>query len=155
TPPQLTAVPGQEIHLAFNGSPGGAQQRLPSGMQLSADEKTLYVVNQFDATLSIVDLTPGAGYGAEGGRSPALGLAPYTLVVDETAQRAFVSLWGGQMQGMSFVDGVIPVDISNKRAPMPSGMVLPTDKAAEAMIYNTGLLAVTAADGDAISLLDS
>jgi DNA-binding beta-propeller fold protein YncE len=154
SPPQLTKVPSLEIHLSFNGVSGGAQQRLPAGMQLSTDERTLYVVNQFDGTLSIIDLSPGAGFGAEVGRTPPLGLAPYTLVVDEPAQRAYVSLWGGQMQGMGFLDGVIPVDLSNRSAPMPSGVVLSTEKAAEALLSAGGQLYVAASDGDAISVVD-
>src|SRR5207249_1050583 len=95
SPPQLMKNDAEEIHLHSNK----LSARLPSGMVLSSDEKTLYVVTQIDGTLAIVDLTPGAGYGAELGRTPQLGIDPYDLVVDEAQHKAWVSLWGGVYTG--------------------------------------------------------
>jgi DNA-binding beta-propeller fold protein YncE len=146
-PPQLQAIDAEEIHLPLNG----ASQRLPSGMALSSDEKTLYVVTQLDGTLGVVDLRPGPGYGAEIGRTPQLGVNPYDLVVDEAAQKAYVTLWGGVFNGGdSFSDGIQAVDLSNPTAPMASGALIATPKATESIILSQGNLIVSATDGDAV-----
>ncbi len=155
SPPMLQKADAEEIHLFYNG----ASARLPAGMALSADEKTLYVTTQLDSTLAIVDLTPGAGYGAEIGRTPQIGIDPYDLAVDEAAGRVYLSLWGGvtatEASGaISFSDGVQAVDISNPMAPMPVGPLIPTAKASEGLALVGGKLYVAAADGDTITAFD-
>jgi DNA-binding beta-propeller fold protein YncE len=150
-PPMLQKNDALEIHLFNNGT----SARLPAGMVLSADDKTLYVVTQLDGTLAIVDLTPGAGYGVEIGRTPSFGIDPYDLAVDESAHLAYVSLWGGVYLGPNmFNDGVQAVDLSNPAAPMPTGALIPTAKASEGIALIGGKLYVTDTDGDAVTTYD-
>jgi DNA-binding beta-propeller fold protein YncE len=136
-----------EIHLFSNG----ISPRLPAGMALSADEKTLYVTTQLDGTLAVVDLRPGPGFGAELGRTPQLGIDPYDVVLDEPNGRAYVSLWGGVYSGASdFADGIQTVDISNPMAPMPAGALIAMPKATEGLALVGNTLYVSATDGDAV-----
>jgi DNA-binding beta-propeller fold protein YncE len=150
-PPALNRLDAQTIYLYFNG----AGRRLPAGLALSADEQTIYVANQIDGTLAVVDLRPGVGYGAEIGRSPELGMQPYDVLVDAQRPVVYVSLWGGKMlsTGM-FAEGVVAVDVSRPNAPMPAALPIATGKAAEAMLPLDGKIYVAAADGDQVSVID-
>ncbi|MFI5290775.1 MAG: hypothetical protein ACHQ17_14035, partial [Polyangia bacterium] len=103
---------------------------------------------------SVVDLQAG-DYGVEVGRTPALGLFPYDVIVDDAAKLAYVSLWGGRLDGGVFDDGVVAVDISQPNAPMAAPMVIPTGKSAEQLALLGGKLYVATADADAISVVDT
>jgi DNA-binding beta-propeller fold protein YncE len=151
TPPSLTRT--DEIDLPFSGTAASPSNRLPAGLALSADEKTLYVANQGDGTLSVVDLSPGATQWQELGRTPALGVDPYDVSV-VSPSTVLVSLWGGANSGGGFHDGVQAVDVSQRNAPMPKGALIPTEKASEAMLDLGGKTYVTAADGDQIAVID-
>ncbi len=155
SPPQLTRLDSQEIEMHFNGTPTAGQLRYPAGLALSDDEKTLYVACQGDGTMGIVDLTAGATYGQEVGRTPTLGFAPYGVLVDSATKMAYVSLWGGQLVGAhDFADGIVPVDVSIANAPMPAALPIPTGKSAEGLISAGGKIYVVSADADAISVID-
>src|SRR5581483_7555813 len=139
------------LELMFNNG----QQRIPSGIQLSADEMLLYVATQNDGTLAILSLAPGANYGAEIGRATVPGLGPYDVAVDETTHTAFVSLWGGLSLGSGPVDGVVPVDVTNPAAPVAAPMPIPTGKGSEAELLLAGKLYVANADADTLSIVDA
>lgn len=148
TPPMLNR--SGELHLPFSGTASSASNRLPAGLALSDDEKTLYVANQGDGTLSVVELSPGATYGQELGRTPPLGLGPYDVAVVAPGT-VLVTLWGGANGG---VDGVQPVDVSSRNAPMPKGALVSTGKATEAILTVGGKSYVTATDQDQIVTID-
>jgi DNA-binding beta-propeller fold protein YncE len=152
TPPALTR--SGEIHLPFSGTASAGTNRLPAGLALAADEQTMYVAAQGDGTLAVVDLTAGATFGQELGRTPAFGVDPYDVAVTSTST-VLVSLWGGTLQGgHGFVDGVQPIDVSMRNAPMPKGAVIPTGKATEALLTIAGKTWVTATDADQIVPID-
>lgn len=150
TPPTLTPDEALTIDLAY--SPAG--QRVPTGLVLSADETLLYVANQGDNTLSIVDLQSSAGhvYGSEIGRAQLPGVGAYDVAVDEPSHTAFVSLWGG---AGAAGDGVVAVDVSNPAAPVVAPDIIPTGKAAEAELMIAGKLYVSNADADTLSIVDA
>jgi YVTN family beta-propeller protein len=154
-PPILVRNDALTIKLLFSKSGNSFVQRLPSGLQLSADEQLLYVANQSDNSLAIVDLANGPTYGAEIATAALPGLAPYDVAVDDASHTAFVSLWGGMKQGMGYVDGVVPVDVSNPRAPIAAAAPIATGKAAEAELLLAGKLYVANADGDTLSVVDT
>jgi YVTN family beta-propeller protein len=144
TPPQLTHNDAATLKLDYSAN----GQRIPSGITLSADEKLLYVANQGDNTLAILDLTSGA----EVGRAQLAGVGAYDVAVDEASHTAFVSLWGGAgSQG----DGVVAVDVSNPQMPMPLPGVISTGKAAEAELMVAGQLFVSNTDADTLSIVDA
>ncbi len=154
-PPQLTRNDAQQIKLYFSVSNGGAASpRLTAGLQLSSDEKLLYVATQTDASLAIVDLTPGMGYGAEIGRAAIPGVNPYDVAIDEASHTAFLSLWGGSKQNGKWVEGVVAVDVTDPMKPMAMMAPLATGKAAEAELLVGGRLLVANADADTISAID-
>jgi len=146
TPPQL--MPNDALGLKLDFSAAG--QRIPSGIVLSSDEKLLYVANQGDNTLAILDLAAGAGYGAEIGRAQLPGVGAYDVAVDEASHTAFVSLWGGA----GGTDGVVAVDVSNPQMPMPLPGVISTGKAAEAELFVAGQIFVSNTDADTLSIVD-
>ncbi len=146
TPPVLTANDALTLKLMFTAS----GQRIPTGIALSADESKLYVANQNDNTLAILDLTAGAGYGAELGRASLPGIGAYDVAVDEPSHTAFVSLWGGDK-----VYGVVPVDVSDPTLPLAAASPIPTGKAAEAELLVSGKLYVTNTDADTLSIVDA
>jgi DNA-binding beta-propeller fold protein YncE len=147
SPPTLSRA--GEIRLMFSGVAG--RPRLPSGLALSADEKTLYVACQLDGTLAVVDLAPGPMQYLEIGTSMELGTGPYDVALDETTHTAFVSLWGGRFLNIgNFLDGVVPVDVSNPMSPM-AGEVIHTDKSPEQTLLVGGKLYVADADGDSVA----
>src|SRR5258708_14397555 len=111
--------------------------RLPSGIALSSDEKLLYVACQNDNTLAILSLD-AADYGSEIGRANLPGVGAYDVAVDEPSRTAFVSLWGGDSDGPMIIDGVVPVDVANPRAPMAAAAPISTGKAAEAELLLAG-----------------
>jgi len=155
--PRLEPLADQTIRLYFNGRGNGAIARYPAGIALSGDETRLYAATQFDGTLAVVSVAPGAEYGAEIGRTDIIGLAPNDIVVveDAGAPRAYVTLWGGKILGTRmWADGVIPVDLTNPRMPAPAAMPLPTGKAAYAMSRAGQKLYVATPDADEIAILD-
>ncbi len=158
SPPQLSRNDAATIRLAFNTDGGVPKQRLPAGLTLSSDEKLLYVAGQSDNTLAIIDLAPGpgaAGWGAEIGRATLPGIAPYDVALDEAHHTAWVSLWGGQTVGPNkYLDGIVPVDVTNPKAPKPAAMPIATGKAAEAELIVGGRLLVANADADTVSSVD-
>jgi DNA-binding beta-propeller fold protein YncE len=152
SPPSLNRT--GEIHLPFTGTAAAGNNRLPAGLALAADEKTLYVAAQGDGTLAVVDLTAGPTFGQELGRTPAFGVDPYDVAVIST-NTVLVSLWGGTLQGgHGFVDGVQPIDVSTRNAPMPMGAVIQTGKATEAFVSVAGKTWVTATDQDQLVPID-
>jgi DNA-binding beta-propeller fold protein YncE len=151
SPPTLTRA--GEIRLYFAGA-GSPVARLPSGLALSADEKTLYVACQYDGTLAVVDLAQGPSQYTEVGRSMVLGTGPYDVALDATTNIAYVSLWGGRPLSVgSFLDGVVPIDVSNRTMPTP-GMVIHTDKSPEQTLLVGGKVYVADADGDSVAAID-
>jgi YVTN family beta-propeller protein len=149
TPPALTELTAEVIHLPFIATSGTA--RWPAGLQLSADEKTLYSVNQNDGTLSVIDLATHM----EIGRTPELGSTPYDLMLAPNGTAAFVSLWGGKAGGaFMFTEGVVTVDLTTPTAPMPVGAPIMTGKAAEQMVMAGGKLYVATSDADAVAVID-
>ena len=151
TPPQLTRT--SEIHLMFAGA-AAKMARLPAGMTLSSDDKTLYVATQYDGTLAIVDVAPGPTQFLEIGSTPPLGTGPYDVALDEATKTAFVSLWGGRFLSTShFADGVVPVDVSQPTRPV-AGDVIHTDKSPEETLLVGGKLLVASADGDSVTSID-
>jgi DNA-binding beta-propeller fold protein YncE len=148
SPPMLQPLDDQQIHLKFNGT----IPRYPAGIALSADEKTLYVAAQGDGTLAVVDVTPGANYGVEVGRTPELGLMPYDVLVDD--KRVYVSLWGGKQMATGYAEGVVPIDVSTPSAPMPVSAPIATGKSAEMLLPYNGKIYVATADADAVSVID-
>ncbi|MDB4971217.1 MAG: beta-propeller repeat-containing protein [Myxococcales bacterium] len=151
TPPQLTRA--GEIHLPFAG---GANKlaRMPSGLALSGDGKTLYVACQFDGTLAIVDVAAGPTQFMEVARTMSLGTGPYDVALDESTGTAFVSLWGGKFLRVgAFDDGVVPVDVSDPMNPV-AGTVIKTGKSPEQALLVGGKVYVAAADGDSIAAID-
>lgn len=142
-----------EIHLMFAG--GSAKvARLPSGLALSPDEKTLYVACQYDGTLAVVDVAPGPTQFLELSRTMPLGTGPYDVVVDPTSNTAFVSLWGGRFLSVgNYADGVVPVDVSDRMNPTP-GTIIATSKSPEEAILVGGKVYVADADGDTIAAID-
>lgn len=151
-PPKLTPAAAGPIKLMFNAGNGAASQRLPAGLQLSADGKLLYVACQSDATLAIVDVASGQ----EIGRAALPGLGPYDVAVDEKSHTAFVSLWGGLKKSATvFVDGIVVVDVTNPMAPVAQAEPLATGKAAEAELLLAGKLYVTNTDADTLSIVDT
>lgn len=153
--PSLAMNEGLRVKLYWQVANQAAQNRYPSGIQLSADEKLLYVANQLDNSLSIMDLSPGRGYGEELSRAAVPGIAPYDVAVDETSHTAFVSLWGGLTKGRGqYVDGIAVVDVTDPLKPTPLPDVLPTGKAAEAELIIAGKLYVANADADTVSVVD-
>jgi DNA-binding beta-propeller fold protein YncE len=152
SPPQL--VPQDEIHLMFT-PPSLPQPRLPAGLALSADEKTLFVVCQYDGTLAIVDVAPGSPtHGLEIATTHVLGENPYDVALDEATHTAYVSLWGGHYNGPGrFDNGVVPVDISTLTMPKPQPIIA-TGKSPEATLFVAGKIYVAAADGDSVAAID-
>src|SRR5262249_10851886 len=131
------------------------QERMPAGLALSADEKTLYVVCQYDGQLAIVDVAPGsATKGLEIGTTPSLGVNPYDVAVDDATHIAYVSLWGGHYNSPgNFDNGVVPVDVSDPTMPKPQAIIA-TGKSAEATLFVNGKIYVAAADGDSLAVID-
>jgi YVTN family beta-propeller protein len=155
SPPQLTRNDALTLRLYFNTATGSVQFRLPSGMQLSSDEKLLYVASQNDGTLAILDVSAGQTYGTEIGRATIPGINPYDVAVDEASHTAFVSLWGGlKTSPGKYVDGIVTVDVTDPTKPMAAAAPLPTGKAAEAELLLGGKLYVTNADSDTLSIVD-
>ncbi|HEY2747299.1 MAG TPA: hypothetical protein VGL86_21905, partial [Polyangia bacterium] len=151
SPPQLTRT--GEIDLKFVGT-AAPQARLPSGIALSSDGNTMYVACQLDGSLAVVDLTPGATQYTEIATTMTLGTGPYDVALDEAAHTAYVSLWGGLFESIgNFKDGVVPVDISNRAAPVP-GNIIATDKSPEQAILVNGKVYVADADGDSVAAID-
>jgi DNA-binding beta-propeller fold protein YncE len=151
-PPQLNRT--GEIRLMFAGATA-KQARMPSGMTLSSDGKTLYVATQFDGTLAVVDVGPGPTQFTEIGTSMHLGTGPYDVALDETSKTAFVSLWGGKFIGVgNYSDGVVPVDVTNPMSPTP-GNVIATGKSPEQAILVGGKVYVATADGDSVAAIDA
>lgn len=150
-PPALSRA--GEIRLFFSGG-AAKKQRLPAGLALSGDETKLYVACQYDGTLAVVDVAPGATQFLEIGTSMPLGTGPYDVTVDDATHTAFVSLWGGRFLGVGrFLDGVVPVDVSNPMSPL-AGDVIHTDKSPEQTILVGGKLYVADADGDSVAAID-
>jgi DNA-binding beta-propeller fold protein YncE len=152
SPPQLTRT--DELRLPFGGA-ASSTARYPAGLALSADGARLFVACQYDGTLSVLDVAKGSPtYGLEIGRSPSLGVAPYDVVLDEAANTAYVSLWGGKyLAPQMFDDGVVSVDITNPTMPAARA-ILPTGKSPEQLVLAGGKLYAAAADGDAVSAID-
>ncbi len=151
TPPVLTANDPLTLQLVFSSD----GQRVPSGVALSSDDKLLYVANQQDNTLAILDLTAGATYGVEIGRAALPGIGAYDVAVDEASHTAFVSMWGGATSQGNSVDGVVAVDVTNPQMPMAAVDVIATGKAAEAELLIAGKLYVANADADTLSIVDA
>ncbi len=155
TPPQLVKNDALTLKLYFMPSAAGTVERLPSGIELSSDQKLLYVANQSDSTLSILDLEPGPDYGAEIGTAKIPGVDPYDVAVDEATHTAFVSLWGGLQTGRDqYIDGVVPVDVTNPHAPVAAAQPISTGKAAETELFLGGKIYVANADSDTLSVID-
>jgi DNA-binding beta-propeller fold protein YncE len=152
SPPQLTHQ--DEVHLYFTKT-AVPQQRMPAGLALSSDEKTLFAVCQYDGSLAIVDVAPGSPTkGLEIGTTPALGVNPYDVALDEATHTAYVSLWGGHYNSPgNFDNGVVPVDLSDLTMPKP-GHVITTGKSPEATLLVNGKIYVAAADGDSVAAID-
>lgn len=155
-PPALIRNEMATIKLAFTPFRTDFLQRVPSGIVLSRDEKRLYVACQSDNTLAIVNLEPGPEYGVEIGTAQLPGLAAYDVAVDERSHTAFISLWGGmRTDDGRFIEGVVPVDITNERAPIAAAFPISTGKAAEAELFLAGRIYVANADADTLSVIDA
>ena len=156
-PPNMTRNDALTIKLFFNPelfTDGSANSRLPAGLTLSADEKTLYVACQNDDTLAIVDVSQGATYGTEIGRAttPGAGATPYDVALDEAGHTAWLSLWGG--------GGLVPVDVSDRTRPLAAMTVLATGGASEAAVFTPGLggpgaIWVANSNSDTVTRVDS
>jgi YVTN family beta-propeller protein len=152
-PPALARNDALTLQLKFSSVTG----RYPAGIELSSDEKLLYVATQVDGSLAILDLRPGTGYGAEIGTANLPGIGPYDVAVADVngSRLAFVSLWGGRRQGGNIVDGVALVDVTDPMAPLAMMDPIATGKAAEAELLVGGQLYVTNADSDTLSIIDT
>jgi DNA-binding beta-propeller fold protein YncE len=142
-PPQLVEDPASPLKLFFG--PDG--QRIPTGIQLSADGSQLYVANQGDSTLAILSLASGA----EIGTARLTGVGAYDVAVDAASHTAFVSLWGGDGDQ----DGIVAVDVTDPTMPLAAPAVIQTGKAAEAELLVAGKLYVSNADADTLSIVDA
>jgi DNA-binding beta-propeller fold protein YncE len=72
------------------GEKGKKHQRLPGGLALSKDGKTLYVAAVFGHSVGRFDAESGAFHGELALEAESY---PYGLVLDESRQRLYVSLW--------------------------------------------------------------
>jgi DNA-binding beta-propeller fold protein YncE len=86
--------PDRKVFLAEpnpeEGAPGKKRQRLPAGLALTKDGKTLYVSAAFGHSLGKFDAETGA---FQGEISLGSGTYPYGLVLDESRKQLYVSLW--------------------------------------------------------------
>jgi YVTN family beta-propeller protein len=154
-PPQLVKNDALTLKLyAYVSTLRDGSLRIPSGIALSSDGKLLYVACQNDNTLAIVSLD-AADYGTEIGRADLPGVGAYDVAVDEPSHTAFVSLWGGDSDSATIIDGVVPVDVSSPRAPVAAAAPIETGKAAEAELLLAGKLYVANADADTLSVVDA
>jgi DNA-binding beta-propeller fold protein YncE len=144
TPPTLSRNDAATLKLYYDNG----QQRVPTGITLSSDETLLYVANQMDNTLAILNVASGV----EIGRAALPGVGAYDVAVDQASHTAFVSLWGGDGRGG---DGVVAVDVADPMAPVATVDTIPTGKAAEAELLVAGKLYVSNADADTLSIVDA
>ena len=105
-PPPVPAdpAPGNEQDVQRTG------QRVPGGLALTADGKTLWVANVWGHTVARFDAETGALLGEAGTGD---GTYPYGLAIDEDAGRVYASLWGAAAVGV--------IDSESGEVDRPSG----------------------------------
>jgi YVTN family beta-propeller protein len=120
--------------------PFGDQGPFPAGLAISAGGKSLYVANNIDNTMSIVDTATGTVRG-----STPVGANPYTVVLSLDGKTAYVSNWGG-----SSVSAVDAATGSTKGT-----IAVGTHPSAMAVNPATGDVYVANTDGDSVSVIDT
>jgi DNA-binding beta-propeller fold protein YncE len=73
-----------------NGAAAGRHQRVPAGLALTKDGKTLYAAAAFGQSVARFDAESGA---FQGGLALEAGSYPYGLILDESKKQLYVSLW--------------------------------------------------------------
>jgi YVTN family beta-propeller protein len=73
-----------------SGTPAGTRRRVPAGLALTKDGKTLYAAAAFGHSLARFDAESGA---FQGEIPLKINSYPYGLALDETRKRLYVSLW--------------------------------------------------------------
>jgi DNA-binding beta-propeller fold protein YncE len=73
-----------------NGAAAGRHQRVPAGLALTKDGKTLYAAAAFGQSVARFDAESGA---FQGELALEAGSYPYGLILDESKKQLYVSLW--------------------------------------------------------------
>lgn len=136
----------------------------PTGVALSADEKTLFVALNLKHTLAVVDLATRQV------TEVPVGSYPYLPVVDPGSGLVYVSNWGGRRPKPGDpTDGVIPVVVDPRTGIAASGTVSVVDPVKKSMVAEiavglhpsglaldaaAGRLYVANANSDTVSVID-
>jgi YVTN family beta-propeller protein len=90
----------------------------PSGLSLSADDRTLYVALNQKHALAIIDTRTRSV------REIEVGIYPYTTLLPPSGAKVYVSNWGGRRPGPhDTTDGVYPVVVDPRTGIAASGTV--------------------------------
>lgn len=134
---QLTE--GESIPLPTSGDGGRFFNRYPAGLTISADGKTLYVANELDDSMAIIDVTSHQVI------LTPVGHNPYTVVLSKDGKLAYVSNWGEQ--SVSVVDTSTRTTRQTiKVGTHPSAMTLNPQR---------NELYVANSDSDTVSIIDT
>src|SRR5262249_48210257 len=113
----------------------------PAGLAISTDGKTLYVADDLNDSMSVIDLASSKV------TSIAVGHNPFTVVLSADGKTAYVSNWGETT--------VSAVDVSTATPKVIATIPVGTHPCAMVLNPQTGELFVANADSDNVSVIDT